>query len=108
MKCRKNKFNLGFIIALLTGILTAFAQAQPTVPTGKPEAAIDLATNEGAQLVKGVWRYSDTKIVEVDFKAPGADKQPTGKPIKTYDRSEERRVGKECLWLCRSRWSPYH
>ena len=24
------------------------------------------------------------------------------------DRSEERRVGKECLRLCRSRWSPYH
>ena len=26
----------------------------------------------------------------------------------TYKRSEERRVGKECLRLCRSRWSPYH
>ena len=26
----------------------------------------------------------------------------------TYFRSEERRVGKECLRLCRSRWSPYH
>ena len=25
-----------------------------------------------------------------------------------YARSEERRVGKECLRLCRSRWSPYH
>ena len=24
------------------------------------------------------------------------------------ERSEERRVGKECLRLCRSRWSPYH
>ena len=24
------------------------------------------------------------------------------------DRSEERRVGKECYALCRSRWSPYH
>ena len=24
------------------------------------------------------------------------------------DRSEERRVGKECCALCRSRWSPYH
>src|SRR5216117_2756882 len=24
------------------------------------------------------------------------------------DRSEERRVGKECPSLCRSRWSPYH
>ena len=23
-------------------------------------------------------------------------------------RSEERRVGKECSDLCRSRWSPYH
>ena len=23
-------------------------------------------------------------------------------------RSEERRVGKECLAVCRSRWSPYH
>ena len=23
-------------------------------------------------------------------------------------RSEERRVGKECPQLCRSRWSPYH
>ena len=26
----------------------------------------------------------------------------------TNARSEERRVGKECLCWCRSRWSPYH
>src|SRR3546814_9004405 len=25
-----------------------------------------------------------------------------------YDGSEERRVGKECVSTCRSRWSPYH
>src|SRR3546814_2290064 len=25
-----------------------------------------------------------------------------------YERSEERRVGKECVRTCRSRWSPYH
>ena len=24
------------------------------------------------------------------------------------ERSEERRVGKECASMCRSRWSPYH
>src|SRR3546814_11608979 len=29
------------------------------------------------------------------------DRQPDG-------RSEERRVGKECVSTCRSRWSPYH
>src|SRR3546814_9902968 len=28
--------------------------------------------------------------------------------IVTFDRSEERRVGKECVSTCRSRWSPYH
>src|SRR3546814_15672591 len=27
---------------------------------------------------------------------------------KTCLRSEERRVGKECVSTCRSRWSPYH
>ena len=31
-----------------------------------------------------------------------------GGAAKTDARSEERRVGKECLRLCRSRWSPYH
>jgi outer membrane protein assembly factor BamB len=28
--------------------------------------------------------------------------------VGSSDRSEERRVGKECRRLCRSRWSPYH
>jgi ribonucleoside-diphosphate reductase alpha chain len=32
----------------------------------------------------------------------------TGKNGAEFDRSEERRVGKECRRLCRSRWSPYH
>ena len=29
-----------------------------------------------------------------------------GAPVEV--RSEERRVGKECMPVCRSRWSPYH
>lgn len=49
------------------------------VPTGKPDASIDLGTPEGAVLIAGEWRYSDTKIVEVDFNTP--DKTPG----KTYD-----------------------
>src|SRR3546814_3239064 len=27
---------------------------------------------------------------------------------KMHERSEERRVGKECVSTCRYRWSPYH
>src|SRR3546814_7641021 len=29
-------------------------------------------------------------------------------PIRRYIRSEARRVGKECVSTCRSRWTPYH
>src|SRR3546814_2043502 len=29
-------------------------------------------------------------------------------PCEREVRSEERRVGKECVSTCRSRWSPYH
>ena len=36
----------------------------------------------------------------------GVIAEEVGADIKT--RSEERRVGKECLSVCRSRWSPYH
>src|SRR3546814_14189114 len=28
--------------------------------------------------------------------------------LNEWIRSEERRVGKECVSTCRSRWSPYH
>jgi gluconolactonase len=62
-----------------------FAETNADAPTGKPDAVIDLGTKEGVDLVKGQWRYSDTNLTQVDFKAAGPDKQPTGKTIKTYD-----------------------
>ena len=34
--------------------------------------------------------------------------EQTGITLHSSDRSEERRVGKECTSWCRSRWSPYH
>ena len=39
--------------------------------------------------------------------AAGADIKEM-QPKTFIDRSEERRVGKECELKCRSRWSPYH
>src|SRR3546814_1989628 len=33
---------------------------------------------------------------------------PLGGKLEAQQRSEERRVGKECVSTCRSRWSPYH
>jgi gluconolactonase len=81
---------LRFAVVVALGILfllvsRAFAQTSADTPNGKPDATIDLATKLGVELVKGQWRYSDTRIKEVDFKAAGPDKQPTGAPNKTYD-----------------------
>lgn len=75
-----------FYAVLLAVALTAnplTAALEP--PSGAPHATVDLGTQHGVELVKGSWRYSDTKIVEVDFRAAGADGQPTGAPTKTYD-----------------------
>src|SRR3546814_20259081 len=42
-------------------------------------------------------------------KAPGiARTTPLPSTSACVVRSEERRVGKECVSTCRSRWSPYH
>src|SRR3546814_13887936 len=38
----------------------------------------------------------------------GLDVRLTGSGTEIAERSEERRVGKECVSTCRSRWSPYH
>jgi gluconolactonase len=50
-----------------------------------PDAVIDLATPQGVKLVRGQWRYSDTKIVETEFRAADADGQPSLIPARTYD-----------------------
>src|SRR3546814_11008052 len=40
--------------------------------------------------------------------AGGAARRGRSGKTKRRKRSEERRVGKECVSTCRSRWSPYH
>jgi gluconolactonase len=90
MKARFHAALIATLCTLTLAILTltiahAKAQTSANTPTGKPEATINLATDEGAKLIKGEWRYSDTKIIETDFRSAGADNQPTGAPVKTYD-----------------------
>src|SRR3546814_18110266 len=59
-----------------------------------------------------VFQRTATPVPLDDFRqwwalVPGADwRHPTG-PDSGIDRSEERRVGKECVSTCRSRWSAY-
>ena len=48
-------------------------------------------------------RYGHLQAVLKRFAYPGLKRADKG-----LERSEERRVGKECIAVCRSRWSPYH
>ncbi len=73
------------ITAFVLTMLFSLAGLAGEVPSGKPEASVDLTTIEGAKIVNGIWKYSDTRIIETDFKAAGADNQPTGSAVKTYD-----------------------
>src|SRR3546814_20300506 len=45
--------------------------------------------------------------VEVDRLASSEMQADFGRLIRICRRSEERRVGTECVSTCRSRWSPY-
>jgi len=87
-KTTASQIGIAVMLAALLLFAATFARAaslDEMLIKRKPEAGIDLATKEGAQLVKGEWRYSDTKIVEVDFRAAGRDGQPGDTPIKSYD-----------------------
>src|SRR3546814_2355185 len=78
--------------ALVTGVQTC---ALPIWEIGRVEVRIPggFATNGGAQL-------------QIAFdKRRDAGRQDA---VQAFYRSEERRVGKECVSPCRSRWSPYH
>jgi gluconolactonase len=79
---------LAIMLAALLVFAATFADARSLddmLAKRKPDAAIDLATKAGVQLVKGDWRYSDTKIIEIDFSEPGPDGQPGSTPNKAHD-----------------------
>jgi gluconolactonase len=78
-------YRFACLVLLLAAVGVSFAKTSANIPEGKPNAMIDLASANGVKTVKGEWRYSDTKIVEADFRGPGPDMQPTGAPVKTYD-----------------------
>src|SRR3546814_15100983 len=57
----------------------------------------------GIQRLGALQNFSQSKIaIQTNAMATA------NKPMDVLIRSEERRVGKECVSACRSRWSPYH
>jgi gluconolactonase len=59
--------------------------ASTPLPSGAPDAILDLGTRAGARSAGGPWRFCGASLVEVDFRSPGPDRKPSGPPNRTYD-----------------------
>src|SRR3546814_16357364 len=53
-------------------------------------------------------RKYDLYDLNIERAPPLVERRMRGEISARTDRSEERRVGKECVSRCRSRWSPHH
>src|SRR3546814_12961210 len=67
---------------------------------------------EGAHLCQAWLRYAgapELALFDVEKLETQAELKDLAHALdSSICRSEERRVGKECVSTCRSRWSPYH
>src|SRR3546814_17322242 len=71
-----------------------------TQAEAEKKAAIERAAADNASADAATYRY------EVDAEGQRAINEAAN--LRSDARSEERRVGKECVSTCRSRWSPSH
>lgn len=76
MKCSKW---FAVVVATASSIVIATALGIALGGESSGKKKIDLRTEAGVKEIKGEWRYSNVKIVEVDHK------DPDGKPCKTYN-----------------------
>src|SRR3546814_1416670 len=82
--------------ALVTGVQTC---ALPIYPSDRFTGTVEVLVSNADP--PPYWLELEEKIRINDLRPK---KVALFEPI----RSEERRVGKECVSTCRSRWSPYH
>src|SRR3546814_7542045 len=91
--------------ALVTGVQTcALPILCPTIAT-RDGAALFAVGASGANHIVPCAAQLTALLLDYGMSLEDAFHTPR---IDASARSEERRVGKECVSTCRSRWSPYH
>src|SRR3546814_8667109 len=71
----------------------------------------DVCSSDLDRQSEAVILIADTKLAGDRLVAGNIPRRAAEEPpvfAQLQHRSEERRVGKECVSTCRSRWSPYH
>src|SRR6266516_5037302 len=77
------KIVLSAVAAVPLCVLTAIADHAPRAVL--PDAVVDLRTTEGAAHWNAQWRYSDTKISEIEHRSVGLDLKASGPKNRTFD-----------------------
>ena len=98
---------LGWTHPDIAGFLTGAGLDALDIPGGlAPRALRDIQAGQA----KGRFTVADAEIAlsAVAGGLLGLLRMCRRHPDRITERSEERRVGKECTMTCRSRWSPYH
>src|SRR3546814_19705251 len=67
---------------------------------------LEVLAPKGGERILDVGCGTGSLAIQIKQAEPGA--LVVGLDPDPEARSEERRVGKECVSTCRSRWSPYH
>src|SRR3546814_17415146 len=91
----KTLFNIAGTLALVLAVMGLFLPLLPTTPFLLLASACYVRGSERMHRWLLGHRILGPYLIGIQ----------TGRGIP---RSEERRVGKECVSKCRSRWSPYH
>src|SRR3546814_20035148 len=90
--------------------------------SGRPAEAVARNIEDGGREIAEIldFRHSIPHLAVRPKRPTGVHVSPSGMWVPALrgfaapagmredERSEERRVGKECVSTCRSRWSPYH
>ncbi len=82
----------GLIVAALVFVPTVMSRADQAPRMVLPDATIDLRTADGAARVAAQWRYSDTRLAEIDHRSVGPDLKASGPMNRTFDFTPDARA----------------
>jgi gluconolactonase len=73
------------LAAAAAALVLSVTGAAADLPLLPPHATVDLATAEGAASVQATWRYHEAALAGADFREPGPDGKPSGRPNRTWE-----------------------
>ena len=80
------------VVAAIPFIAALTSRADHAPRAVLPDAVVDLRTTEGVARVKAQWRYSDTRINEIDHRSVGSDLKASGPKNRTFDFTPDARA----------------